>query len=324
MRLRCTQEQAQKIADLILEAFDPEDTAAAAFELEAVRQSWTPQEWAVEAYFRVPPDRTILLEIAETVLGEGAGAQVEFERVEQRDWVASSLEGLKPVRAGRFLVHGAHNRMSVRPHNIGIEIEAALAFGTGHHGSTLGCLILLNELSRYKGLAKFLDIGTGSGILAIAAARLWKRNVEAGDIDPISVSAAAANAKLNNVAAFVRPVVSRGVEHVYLRQSAPYDLIFANVLARPLRQMAPAVAKLASQGGWIILSGLLETDVASVLSKYRSQNLFLVKRINVEGWVSLLLERRLQSGFKGSILGRKRVKMVERRFAISSPITTRP
>lgn len=324
MRLSCAQEQAQKIADLILEAFDPEDTAAAAFEAAAGAQSWIEQEWVVEAYFGAPPDRTGLLEIAKTVLGEDASARIEFKLVEQRDWVAASLEGLKPVRAGRFLVHGAHDRASVRIYDIGIEVEAALAFGTGHHGSTRGCLLLLDELRRWGRLTKILDIGTGSGILAIAAARLWKRKVEAGDIDAVCAASATANAKLNKVAAFVRPIVARGVEHITLQQCGPYDLILANILARPLRQMAPQLAKLAARGGRFILSGLLEQDAAAVLSAYRSQNIFLLKRVNIDGWVSLLLERRLHSGFKGSILGRKRLKMVERRYAVSKPMITSP
>jgi ribosomal protein L11 methyltransferase len=292
MRLACTEQQAQKIADLILEAFDPEATAVSTFERVTSTKAWSTEDWMVEAHFGTPPDQSLLEKLVASVTGEAFARNLEFGSVDQRDWVAASLEGLRPVRAGRFLIHGAHDRSAVRANDIGIEIEAALAFGTGHHGSTLGCLMLLNERIKQGPAKQILDVGTGSGVLAIAAARAFKRKISAGDIDGVCVASATANAKANRVAGFLRPVKARGADHILLRQNGPYDLIFANILARPLRQLAPSLAKLTARGGTLILSGLLDRDVAGVLSAYRAQNLFLVKRIDIEGWASLLLQRR--------------------------------
>ncbi len=188
---------------------------------------------------------------------------------EERDWVAASLEGLQAVRAGRFIVHGSHGRDAARKNDIAIEIEAALAFGTGHHGSTRGCLLMLDHVARRGRPAAVLDLGTGSGVLAIAAAKLFKRKIQAGDIDPVATKAASANAKRNGVGAFVRPAQARGAAHNALRAGAPYDLVLANILARPLRDLAPQIARLAAPRAEIILSGLIARDVQGVAAAYR-------------------------------------------------------
>ncbi len=184
----------------------------------------------------------------------------------------------------------------MRGNDIAIEIEAALAFGTGHHGSTRGCLLMLDRLAKRRRPKTMLDVGTGSGVLAIAAAKLFHRPVHAGDIDPIAVAAARANARLNGVASFVQPVVARGLRHPTLQSGAPYDLVFANILARPLRQLAPAIQSVLAPGGEVILSGLLACDVAAVLSAYRAQGLALVSRLDLDGWATLLLSRGTSSG----------------------------
>ncbi len=300
MRLSCDEATARCIADIIVETFDPAETAAAAFEEDDTpRKDWTPGHWIVEAYFGHAPDEAQVRELVACAAGEAAAQAVRFERVETRDWVASSLAGLQCVRAGRFLLHGAHDRAAVRANDIAIEIEAALAFGTGHHGSTRGCLLMLDRLAKRRRPKAVLDIGTGSGVLAIAAAKLFRGQVQASDIDPLAVSAARANARLNGVASLVRPVPAAGLRHRALQKAAPYDLVFANILARPLRQLAPAIKNVLKPGGEIILSGLLPCDVAGVVSAYRCQGLALVQRRDLDGWATLLMRRDRPPGRSG-------------------------
>lgn len=289
MRLETDEATARLVADTIVETFDPTETAAAAFEKTPSTDSWKTEEWVAEVYFGPEPDEEMIRELIRDVVGAEAAAALVFGRVSEQDWVAASLEGLAPVRAGRFLVHGSHDRNSPRANDIGLEIEAALAFGTGHHGTTLGCLKALDAISKRRRPGRILDIGTGTGVLAIAAARLWRKSVAAGDIDPVSTEAAAANARLNRAAPWVKPVTARGTMHPALRQGGPYDLIFANILARPLRQMAPQIAAVAAHNAELVLSGLLARDVAGVLSAYAAQGFALVVRGDIDGWATLVL-----------------------------------
>ncbi|MBN9083488.1 MAG: ribosomal protein L11 methyltransferase [Rhizobiales bacterium 62-17] len=289
MRLVCDETQARAIADLIVEMFDPADAAASAFELEENTQDWKSGDWIVEAYFGDPPDEDYVRSLVETVAGADAAKAVVFSLIEQRDWIAASLEGLAPVRAGRFLVHGSHDRGKAAPNDIALEIEAALAFGTGHHGTTRGCLLMLDWVLKRRRPKDILDVGTGTGVLALAAARALRQPIMAGDIDPIAVEATKANAVLNGARPWVEAFTARGVLHPSLRMSGPYDLIFANILARPLRQMAPDIAAVATDNAEIILSGLLSRDVPGVLSSYGAQGFALVRRIDLEGWATLLM-----------------------------------
>jgi ribosomal protein L11 methyltransferase len=292
MRLPCDAAAARGIADIIVESFDPATTAASAFDERPGAGSWKNEgQWIVEAYFGTRPDEAKVRALIAVVAGDAAAREAVFSRIDERDWVASSLAILKPVRAGRFLIHGAHRREPVRANDITIEIEATLAFGTGHHGSTRGCLMMLDFVARKRRPRAVLDLGTGSGILAIAAAKLHKRHIYAGDIDPICVSVARANAKLNGVGSCVHPVLAAGAAHPLLRRSAPYDLVMANILARPLQNLAPEIARLTPPGADIILSGLIAGDVQGVIAAYRLQTIHMVGRIAADGWATLLMQR---------------------------------
>jgi ribosomal protein L11 methyltransferase len=287
LRLACSEAEARAAADAMVEFFDPAETAAAAFEDEA--SPVEPKPWMLEVFFgRVPDDAFVRGLLAAAVGVERAGA-ARFEDVAERDWVARSLAGLHAVRAGRFLVHGSHGRRDVKPNDVALEIEAALAFGTGHHGTTRGCLLMLDAILKRRRPRRVLDVGTGTGVLAMAAAKVLHRDVRCGDIDRVAVTAAAANARQNGVAAHVRPVVSIGTRHPALQARAPYDLIFANILAKPLRLLAPHLRAVAAPGGALILSGLLSRDVPGILSSYAAQGFALRRRLDLEGWCTLLL-----------------------------------
>src|ERR1700720_3279552 len=180
---------ARRLFDALTDAFEARDTAVAAFEEGGA--------WAVEIYFERPPDEDAVRTLVGDLAGDAVRERVVFTTVAARDWVTQSLQGLAPVAAGRFVVHGAHHRHRIPPNRIGVEIEAALAFGTGHHGTTRGCLMALDRLLKVRRPRRILDVGTGSGVLAIAAAKACRRPVLASDIDPHAVAAARQNARAN-------------------------------------------------------------------------------------------------------------------------------
>ncbi|MDX8505837.1 50S ribosomal protein L11 methyltransferase [Mesorhizobium captivum] len=216
---------------------------------------------------------------------------VEREVLPDIDWVARSLEGLKPVRAGRFFVHGAHDRGKRHSSDLAIEIEAGLAFGTGHHGTTAGCLEMLEQVVLRERPRNALDLGTGSAALAIALAKLAHIPVLATDIDPIAVRVAAANARLNHVKALVETVTAPGFHHPIFARRAPFDLIVANILARPLMRLAPEMAKHTKLGGSLVLSGILDRQRDAVISAYVGQSFRHVRTSHREGWVTIHLKR---------------------------------
>ena len=213
VRLRCDENQARAVADLVVETFDPAETAAAAFEEKSSTESWAATPWLVEVYFGREPDEANVRALVSAAVGEDLARKVEFGRVEQKDWVAASLEGLSSVRAGRFLVHGSHDRGRVKANDIGLEIEAALAFGTGHHGTTRGCLLFIDDILKRRRPRAAIDVGTGTGVLAMALARALRAPVAASDIDANAVAATRGNALLNGAGPWVRPVVATGVDH---------------------------------------------------------------------------------------------------------------
>jgi ribosomal protein L11 methyltransferase len=290
MRLVSDEGRARAVADLIVESFEPGEAASTAFETDDLLPGGG-KAWLMEAYFGWEPDEAAIRALIAVASDEATARSATFGQTEKRDWVANSLAGLRPVRAGRFLVHGRRDRSRVQANDVAIEIEAGLAFGTGHHGTTRGCLLHFDRLLKRRRPKRVLDVGCGAGVLAIAAAKVLRRKVWLGDIDPVAVAVANANARLNGVGAFCRATVSRGVENERLREGAPYDLVFANILARPLRLLAPSLAAVISADGDAIVSGLLLADSAGVLASWRAQGFDLAERIELEGWASLRLRR---------------------------------
>ncbi|MBL8575870.1 MAG: 50S ribosomal protein L11 methyltransferase [Mesorhizobium sp.] len=220
----------------------------------------------------------------------GIATPIERETLPDIDWVAKSLEGLQPVRAGRFLVHGSHDRARRKPGDLAIEIEAGLAFGTGHHGTTAGCLEMIESIARRERPRNALDLGTGSAVLAIALAKLAHIPVLATDIDPVATKVASENAKLNKVSRYIETRTAAGFHDPIFARRAPFDLIVANILARPLMRMAPDMARSVSFGGSLILSGILERQRNAVLAAYVGQQLRHVRTLWREGWVTIHLK----------------------------------
>jgi ribosomal protein L11 methyltransferase len=284
------EKRARAIADLIVESFEPAEAASTAFETEE-RWPGGGKAWLVEAYFGFEPDEDEIRALIAAASDDETAQAVTFGVTEKRDWVANALAGLVPVRAGRFLVHGQHDRARVKANDIAIEIEAGLAFGTGHHGTTRGCLLHFDRLLKRRRPRAVLDVGCGAGVLAIAAAKALRRKVWLGDIDPIAVEVANANARVNGVGQHCQAVVSRGVENRALKGGAPYDVVFANILAKPLKLLAPSLAAAGAPDGEAIVSGLLLADVPGVLASWRAQGFHLAERIDLEGWASLRLRR---------------------------------
>jgi ribosomal protein L11 methyltransferase len=247
--------------------------------------------WIVSIYFHSIPDQTAIRQLVADIAGVEAGEEMTFETIAERDWVAASLAGLPPVAAGRFVVHGRHDRARVGSNRIGIEIEAALAFGTGHHGTTRGCLLALDRLLKARRPRRILDVGTGSGVLAIAAARASRRSVLASDIDPHAVAAARQNTRANKAGAFVEVIRAAGLGDRRFCSRAPYDLGFANILLQPLRQLAKPLARLIAPQGRVVLSGLLAAQAGAALATYRPQGLILEGRILLDGWATLVLAK---------------------------------
>jgi ribosomal protein L11 methyltransferase len=245
--------------------------------------------WDITLHFAEPPDQALVREMVGDVAGAELAQPVAFDTVAARDWVKASLAGLGPVAAGRFVVHGGHDRLRVPSNKLGIEIEAALAFGTGHHGTTRGCLLLLDQVLKAYQPRRVLDLGTGTGVLAIAAAKALHGAVLASDIDAASVRAARDNARLNQTGHRLQVIHATGFAAAAFARRGPFDLVLANILANPLRQLATPVARHLAPAALVILSGLLTHQAASVIAAYRARGLVPIRHLRIEGWSSLLL-----------------------------------
>ena len=282
-------------------AFDGADTppSLAAFEIEDAG------DWRVEAYFAGPPDHARLdaaLTAAERLAGRPL-PPADLAPLPDTDWVGESQKHLQPVLAGRLFVHGSHDRDRARPGRINLLVEAGQAFGTGHHETTKGCLLTLDRLARHARPRSALDLGSGSGVLAMAVARLWHMPVIAGDIDPVATATARDNLRVNRIPA--RPscvpawtrgwgvalLTAAGMDHPALRSGPGFDLVTANILAGPLKRLAPVLAPRVASGGYLVLSGLLRAQESKVLAAYRQRGLFLIERRILGQWPTLLLRR---------------------------------
>jgi ribosomal protein L11 methyltransferase len=248
--------------------------------------------WSVEAYFERGEPAELAGGIRDRLGADAFGAPLVVEEVPETDWIAAGLERLPPVIAGRFVVHGRHDRERIPPGRVAIEIEAGHAFCTGHHATTAGCLHVLDGLVRTRRFANPLDLGTGSGVLAIALAKMLRRPVLATDIEPVAVRIATENARLNRVGNLVRTIKAAGVDHGAIRRSAPYDLVVANILAEPLCRLAPQLAPFIAPGGALVLSGLLPNQRERVIAAYRGQGLELAQARAFDGWCVLIMRRR--------------------------------
>ncbi len=241
--------------------------------------------WRIDTF----PTTTDEVDALRRRLADFPGLVTTVEALADADWLAMSLSGLPPVRAGRFFVYGAHDQGRIPANAVALRIEAGAAFGTGHHGTTVGCLLAWNDLIKARRFDKVLDVGAGTGVLAIAAARTGARLARGTDIDAPSVRIARENAALNGARAeFVH---ASGLGHQRVRSAAPYDLVFANILAPPLVALAQDIRGALRPGGVAILSGLLRTQERRVLAAYRSRGFRLLRRIHRDAWATLVLER---------------------------------
>lgn len=246
--------------------------------------------WMFEATCEGKPDVEAFNRIAARTLN--GKVTFSIEKIDPDiDWIAKSLEGLPPVAAGGFIVHAGHNGDQLPPELIPIHIEAAQAFGTGHHQTTAGCLEAIFGILKSKRPKKVLDVGTGTGVLAIALAKRLKRKIVASDIDPIAVKTTKDNARLNKVKKWIKPVLATGLNSKKIRKRGRYNLIVANILAGPLADLAPDIAATSKKNADIILSGILNTQAAKVIAAYENNGIVLNRRIVLKEWTTLVMQK---------------------------------
>lgn len=277
--------KAGALSDL-LQTLDPAPEAQSLFRDDTAGGS------RLDAYYNTAPAPASIIAAAKSMLPSFSEADFVLTPVPDENWVAVSQAALPPVTAGPFLVHGSHDRMAARGKRYAIEIEAGEAFGTAHHASTRGCLLAFDRLTRRQPFRHVLDLGCGSGVLAIAAAKRCRRaSVVATDIDAIAIKVAQSNARLNGVAAQLRLAVATDVDHALLR-GRRFELIFANILAEPLIALAPRLSRLVAPGGFVILSGLLNSERRAVRAAYVACGLAAQTSMSLNGWAVLTLRRR--------------------------------
>ncbi|KOF15734.1 ribosomal protein L11 methyltransferase [Ensifer adhaerens] len=281
-----TEKQAEAVLDRMSEVFGEEDFAIGTTEVDEKRDVWE-----ASIYMMAADEEGVNERLTDALADGFSHLPIAREVLPDIDWIAKSLEGLAPVRAGRFVVHGSHDRDKIRTGEIAIEIEAGQAFGTGHHGTTAGCLEVLATVARTRTVRNVLDLGTGSGVLAIAAWKLLHGPVPAPDIDPTAPRVAEKNARRNGVVTGMTFATAPGFHSTAFSGNGPFDLIIANILARPLMKMAPQLTANLAPGGSVILSGILAEQRWKVLAAYNGQHLRHVRTIWRNGWVTIHLEK---------------------------------
>jgi len=277
-----TKKQAFSLVDAVMDN-DELAITATAYEDEN-------KEWVFEASCDQQPDLEKFNQLASEILG----GSVKFSSTQidtKTDWVSKSLKGLKPVIAGGFYIYGNHDSAHEKTDLIEIKIEAAQAFGTGHHETTTGCLEAIEKTFKSSNPKSILDIGTGTGVLAIAAAKLTKETIIASDIDAIAIEITKENAELNNVKKQIFAIEATGVRHHEISNNAPYDLIIANILANPLQELAPEIEKISNTDATIILSGVLETQATDVINTYQQHGFTLKEHLIRAEWSTLILSK---------------------------------
>lgn len=280
---------AMRVAGALQDLMDPPPDALTVFETKGPDGEVV--AWTIETYFTEDRSGEQLSADVEALLGEPAPRFVADE-VPDLNWVALSQAALPPVKAHRFTVHGTHDIPRVPQGPNAILIDAGEAFGTAHHATTFGCLIAIDRLAQRRTFRRILDLGCGSGILAIAAARAWpKSTIDGVDIDRQSVIVAKENARANGTAKTLRFICGAGTDDPYIRRRAPFDLIIANILAGPLITLAPDLRRISPLGGIVVLSGILTREAASVISAYRAQGFVLLSHKRHDGWSALTLEK---------------------------------
>lgn len=278
-----SKDQAYALVDAVMAAEDLAITASAHEDPET-------GEWIFEATCDAEPDLEAFAALARAALS--GSVQFAVEPIDPEvNWVAKSLEGLQPVVAGGFYVHGSHDTGLMPGGLTAIRIDAAQAFGTGHHETTTGCLEAIDRSLKRRRFRSMLDVGTGTGVLAIALAKRTHLPVIASDIDPIAVRTTIENARDNGVGRYVIALEATGLEHRQIATSAPYDLIVANILAGPLVALAPAMRKVAEPGATVILSGILNHQAPRVVAAYARQGIVLRQKLVKKEWSTLILER---------------------------------
>jgi len=265
--------------------------ALSSFEKGAARDPLQPAvEWVVQVLFDATPDMAALRRAVVEAAGAAdiATPALTLGELPATDWVSHTNTLLRPLRAGRFFLYGQHDADKRPPGRYAIRMEAGQAFGTGRAPSTYGCLLAIERLGKARRLGRVLDLGTGSGVLALAAAQAGARAVLATDIDPVAVRVARRNAEINGLRARVKTETATGLHHKAIAMAAPYDAIVANILSGPLKRLAQGIGRHLAPGGTVILSGLLDYEERGVRAAYASAGLAFAGRIAIEGWHTLV------------------------------------